>query len=265
MTKKIIISPQIVVYKNILKNSNSIIDLLESADDNDSNPKWKDWYENGWRSSANLNRLDSNKSIEIEKICDAFDYICKDYMEEFSKEKGKWPDFIKDWDSINLNQSNYQIDFFRYNNLKFKNMDWKSDLLMDYHVDEFSVEGVNKKEKNIVTVNFYLNDNYSGGEICAYDDDLKISYRYKPEVGDAVVMPSSAPFFHAVKPFYLADRYFLRMLLTYEDNLINGQAEPNDFYSEKHHVAHLNEKEFIDKNLQFLKVGVKEVEVLGDI
>lgn len=254
--EKIVIAPQIVVYKNILKDVSAIIDMIDSGNE----VQWEKWYENGSRSSLDFNRASGEDSSPAKDICDAFDYVAKDYIEEFSGENGIWPSFIKNWESTNLNKDYYQIDFFKYNHLMFKNMKWESDLLMGYHVDEFDVDGVFKQHKNIVTINFYLNDNYEGGEICAYNKDLDISYRYKPMAGDAVVMPSSSPFFHAVKPFYSNDRYFLRLFVTYDqgEDAVNNYGE---FYSQEHHVGHEGEKDFIDKDFQFLKVNVKEIEV----
>ena len=257
MIEKIVVAPQIVVYKNALSNSSSIIDMIESADE----VQWETWYENGWRSSVDFNRSTGEESSPIKDICDAFDYVAKDYMDQYSGDKGIWPSFIKNWNSTNLNKDEYKIDFFKYSHLAFKDMQWDSDLLMGYHVDEFSVDGVFKKQKNIVTINFYLNDDYEGGEICAYNKELDISYRYKPVAGDAVIMPSASPFFHAVKPFYKKDRYFLRLFITYNDDSIDDNY--GEFYSEDHHVGHENEKEFIDKDFQFLNVNVKEIEVKG--
>ena len=254
MIEKIIISPQIVVYKNIFKSSLPLIDFLNSKNKKILDAEWKDWYDNGWRASINFDEIEKSDLDEygyVKEMADAFDYISKDYMNDYSKENGIWPSFIKDWNSINLN--NHNIDFFKYNL-------WDSDFLMDYHVDEFDVDGVFKSQKNIVTVNFYLNDNYEGGEICAYNKDLNVSYRYKPVAGDAVVMPSGSPFFHAVKPFYLNDRYFSRIFINYNDTLVDSTKD-KDFFSSEHYVGNPDEKKFIDKGFQFLNVDIKEIEV----
>ena len=255
--EKMVIAPQIVVYKNMLKDVAAIIDMIDSGNE----IKWEKWYENGFRSSADFNKSSGEESSPLRDICEAFDYVSKDYMQDYKADKGVWPSFIKNWSSYALNKDIYQIDFFKYSHLAFKNMKWDSDLLMGYHVDEFEVDGVFKRQKNIVTINFYLNDDYEGGEICAYNKDLDISYRYKPVAGDAVVMPSASPFFHAVKPFYTKDRYFLRLFITYDqgDNLVYSNY--GESYSQEHHVGHEGEKDFIDKDFQFLKVNVKEIEV----
>lgn len=261
MIEKIVISPQIVVYKNIFNSSTPLIDFLNSKSKKILNAEWKDWYDNGWRSSINFDEIEKSDLDEykyVKEMADAFDYIAKDYMSDYSKENGIWPSFIKDWNSINLN--NHNIDFFKYNLSHSEGRDWDSDFLMDYHVDEFDVDGVFKSQKNIVTVNFYLNDNYEGGEICAYNKDLNISYRYKPVAGDAVVMPSGSPFFHAVKPFYLNDRYFSRIFINYNDTSVDS-TQDKDFFSSEHSVGNPYEKKFIDKGFQFLNVGIKEIQV----
>jgi hypothetical protein len=261
MIEKIIISPQIVVYKNILKNSQVVVDFLNSDDKKIVNNSWQDWYDNGWRFSVNFDEIEKSELPEysyLKEMCDAFDYISKDYMLEYSKENGIWPSFIKDWNNVNLN--NHNIDFFRYKLDHSRDRNWDSDFLMNYHVDEFDVDGVFKSQKNIVTVNFYLNDNYDGGEICAYNKDLNLSYRYKPVAGDAVVMPSASPFFHAVKPFYLTDRYFSRIFINYNDSLVDSSVD-SDFFSKEHSVGNPYEKKFIDEGFQFLNVNIEEVEV----
>lgn len=261
MIEKIIISPQVVVYKNIFKNSQGIVDFLNSDDKKIVNDSWQDWYDNGWRFSVNFDEIQKSELpqyLYLKEMCDAFDYISKDYMLEYSKDNGVWPSFIKDWDSVNLN--NHNIDFFRYKLDHSKDRNWDSEFLMNYHVDEFDVDGVFKSQKNIVTVNFYLNDNYDGGEICAYNKDLNLSYRYKPVTGDAVVMPSASPFFHAVKPFYLTDRYFSRIFINYNDSLVDSSLD-NNFFSKEHSVGNPYEKKFIDEGFQFLNVNIKEVQV----
>lgn len=265
MIEKLIISPQIVVYKNIFKNSSPLIDFLNSNDKKIMNSQWQDWYDNGWRFSVNFDDIQESESknyVYLKEMCEASDYIAKDYMSEYSKENGIWPNFISDWDSINLN--NHNIDFFKYNLDHSRDRDWDSDFLMNYHVDEFDVDGVFKSQKNIVTINFYLNDDYKGGEICAYNKDLNISYRYKPVAGDAVVMPSASPFFHAVKPFYFSDRYFSRVFINYNDTSMDS-SEDNNFFSKEHSVGNPHEKKFIDQGYQFLNVDIKEVEVRGDV
>jgi hypothetical protein len=264
MVEKIIISPQIVVYKNILKNNKSIIDMMDSS----SLVAWDTWYDQGWRSFINfeISNEKNNKNFnDINEICKAFDYIQDDYIKQYHGENGIWPNFLTNWDNVNLGQNEYKIDFFKYNHLSFKGIDWEKDLLMNYHVDEFFVDGVVKKEKKIVTVNFYLNDDYEGGEICSYNQDLNVSYRYKPVAGDAVVMPSSSPFFHAVKPFYSKDRYFLRLFITYNDDLVDSSNNNPYYFSNKHYLTNENESKFIDSGNQFFNVSVKEIEVGKDI
>jgi hypothetical protein len=54
-----------------------------------------------------------------------------------------------------------------------------------------------------------------------YDSVSNKSYMYKPKPGDAVIMPSTSPFYHAVKNFYNSDRYFMRSFFSYQVNGID--------------------------------------------
>ena len=54
MIDKMIVAPQIVVYKNLLKNSDNLISIIEQKDKANSIwPDWKPWYEQG----ENINQL----------------------------------------------------------------------------------------------------------------------------------------------------------------------------------------------------------------
>ena len=87
---------------------------------------------------------------------------------------------------------------------------------MDYHVDDYLTELDVQMMRHIATANLYLNNEYSGGEICVYDSISNKSYKYKPGPGELVIMPSTKPFYHAVKSFSGYDRYFLRSFFDYK-------------------------------------------------
>ena len=42
--KKIIVAPQIVIYRNIFKNSKQIIDILKESRDPSFFNEWREWY-----------------------------------------------------------------------------------------------------------------------------------------------------------------------------------------------------------------------------
>lgn len=263
--EKIVIAPQIVVYKNIFKHSKEIINLLKDDRAGSFFTDWYEWYGQGFRKDADFNLLrsidtDGNPDLELEKsflleVNKCMSFIREDYLNEFKGSKGIWPSFIDDWDNLIDTDKKYWIDFFRYDMNKLDSSR-NSDLLMDYHVDEFPIPGENKVNRHVATVNFYLNDEYSGGEICVYDSTSNNTYMYKPSPGDAVIMPSTEPFYHGVRPFDLADRYFLRAFIDY-------QVKPGHKWENKYAVKRSqdelkgvsDETSFVEKDLQIIKLS----------
>lgn len=266
--KKIVIAPQIVVYKNIFKNSKNIIDLL-SNDSNDSLfDSWRQWYNQGYRKDAKYNindqiSLNDSPRTSFEKkylneIALAVEFIRDDYFNQFEKNNGIWPSFIEDWSKLKSKQEMYYIDFFRYD-VNSIVQEFNRDLMMEYHVDEFPVPNQIKPRRHVATINFYLNDEYSGGEICVYDSVSNKSYKYKPNPGDAVIMPSTEPFYHAVKFFENNDRYFLRAFIDYD---ITNDKEWSEQYSLDRSMAmsvtEKLEQEYIKNDKQIIKISIPE-------
>lgn len=257
---KLVVAPQIVIYKNIFKHSSSLIDYLNKIN-------WEDWFNHGQRAKSfyhkKNNYEDQNELFLMKEIAEAFDFIKKDYLNDFAKDKGIWPEWIEDWELISANDDLYIIDYFKYNDKKAsENMDIKPNgIMMGYHVDEFPIPGIVKPERNVVTINFYLNDDYEGGEICAYDSISKKSYKYKPKTGDAVVMPSTVPFYHAVKTFKNSDRLFFRLFLSYKVDANKDIKYSNDGEVVKNHTGTNDEEEYRKNSLQFIDVDIEEIEV----
>ena len=53
---------------------------------------------------SNGNKYNGN----LTEIYDNLKFIIKDYFNEFEKENGKWPDFIKNWNILKKIEKNYQ-------------------------------------------------------------------------------------------------------------------------------------------------------------
>lgn len=261
--KKIVIAPQIVVYRNIFKHSKEIIDLMQQDREPSFFTNWYEWYGQGFRKDSDFNLLDTldpnSEDLQLEKefileVNECMKFIREDYLNEFSGDNGIWPSFIEDWNSLIKSNQKYWIDFFRYDSTKI-NLKKHEDLLMEYHVDEFPIPGEQKSGRHVATVNFYLNDNYDGGEICVYDAISKNIYMYKPNPGDAVIMPSTEPFYHAVKPFQNNDRYFLRAFI---DCKVNKASKWENQYAMHTDSSLLDgvttEKDYVEKDLQIIKL-----------
>lgn len=273
--KKITVAPQIVIYKNIFKHSKEIINLLQDSRSPSFFNSWREWYGQGFRRDADfalLNTIqpgdDLNLILEkqyIIEINECMKFIRKDYFKDFNENNGIWPSFIKNWNLLRNVNKNYWIDFFRYDVLKQGRIN-KSGLYMEYHVDELPVPGETKINRHVATVNFYLNDDYDGGEICVYDSISNNTYMYKPSPGDAVIMPSTEPFYHGVRPFSKADRYFLRAFI---DSEVSGEIEWTKKYEVNVDKSILkdivDEKSYVEKDLQTIQLSIPSnvIEIRG--
>jgi hypothetical protein len=264
--QKITVAPQIVIYRNIFKHSKEIIDLLTDDRDVSFFTSWRGWYGQGFRKDSDFNLLDridtnndSNLLLEkqyILEINDCMKFIREDYLTDFDENNGIWPSFISNWDSLKKTDRKYWIDFFRYD-VKAQGYVNPSGLIMEYHVDELPVPGETKHQRHVATVNFYLNDEYEGGEICVYDSISNNTYMYKPMPGDAVIMPSTEPFYHGVKPFSKEDRYFLRAF-------IDSEVKDEDQWKRKYHVTIgeenlsgvTTEESYVEKDLQTMQLSI---------
>jgi hypothetical protein len=247
--QKVIVAPQIVIYKNIFKNSKGLIDVLENDNIDSSFSNWERWYEQGYRKHSTFNILNHQANQEnkyLLEISNIINFINEDYFDEFGKNNGIWPSFIKDWNIVKDNKKQFDIDYFKYDIKKIGKRP-QDKLMMEYHVDDFLLENTVQSMRHVITINFYLNNEYFGGEICAYDAVSGKSYMYKPSPGDAVVMPSTEPFYHAVKPFQDFDRYFLRVFIDYP---VPGNLNLNEF----------NKKylEYVNQDLQMIITSFAE-------
>jgi hypothetical protein len=264
--QKIVIAPQIVVYRNIFKHSKEIIDLMKNDRPTSFFTNWNTWYEQGFRKVSNPIRLDQidpkdDKELALEKeyvleILDCMKFIREDYLNEFREEKGIWPSFIENWDELSDTNKRYWIDYFRYDVDMVARFQHKN-LMMEYHVDEFPIPKETKRDRHVATVNFYLNNEYEGGEICVYDSVSNNTYMYKPYPGDAVIMPSTEPFYHGVKPFKNSDRYFLRAFIDYE---VHPEFEWKNKYALDINESLLKdvatEESYIEKDLQIIRLSI---------
>jgi 2OG-Fe(II) oxygenase superfamily len=254
--EKVIVAPQIVIYKNIFKHSKSLIGLLEEDTEHSKFSKWKEWYGQGIRKDVPYSYYSdvddlSPEQLKKEKffmddISNCLEFIYKDYFNDFKANNGIWPDYINDWSAFDKYPGTKYIDYFKYTVHTSLDLD-KDQIMMPYHVDEFIIPGQFKESRDVATINFYLNDEYEGGEICMYDSLSNKSYQYKPRPGDAVIMPSTYPFYHAVKSYRNHSRYFLRSFFSYSIKNIPGEMLDWDSIKKK-------EEEYVKNDLQLIKV-----------
>lgn len=244
--EKIVIAPQIVVYRNAFTKSKKMLELLEIDNDNSFFSKWVNWETQGLRKKSNfsLKNVDGKSQEELEclkEFVEVSNYIKKDYFSQFNNSNGTWPYYVKDWKSLRSPSDNFMIEHFKYDSRV--SSDKMEKLMMEFHVDEYLLYPGASRMMNVATLNYYLNDDYDGGEICAFDSVSNKSYKYKPFSGDAVIMPSTVPFYHGVMSYSNADRYFMRIFFQHflevtEDSV---QQSDDDYQS------------YVSKDLQIVK------------
>lgn len=228
MIDKLVVFPRVVIYKNLLNNVDSILNMVKKSETYNEKTylfsPWNSWNGNwsGLATQIDGSRhaiIDSDdepakmQKLFFKNVFEAFDIASKDFLNEYAGH-GEWPKYITNWDLSNDKVWNEAgISILKYDHPTEEQT--KMDLAMNYHTDTNHEDMDSPGHKLTITVTMYLNDDYEGGEISFYDDTTKSVYNYKPRAGDITVFPSFAPYYHGVLPFDGPSRYLLRMFVTY--------------------------------------------------
>jgi hypothetical protein len=253
---KILVAPQIVIYKNLLKNSKHILDVLKRSEFNyDSNsffPKWEEWRPTNNTPGSllkvrivdrdiDIHEGDSEVNIEQKKVVyevyEAFNIAVNDFIKDWAG-KGIWPNFITNWDVSDKSfWQNHEFDVLTYSQMEDQHLHDPSsgvyNLPMNYHVDCNPAIVSGPGTKLSITVTMYLNDEYHGGEISFYSDSDNKVYNYKPKPGDITVFPSFQPFYHGVLPMSGNPRYLIRSFLMYNRDEDKEWSDKKSKYSDE--------------------------------
>jgi hypothetical protein len=163
----------IEVYKNVISNSEEIINIVEKED------KWKD---------AVLTNNILNKDIRSNKVFDInqFSYTVNIKLYEMCKTV---------WEYCNVYAEKYNFHF-----------DYTEPAqILKYAInDEFKPHhDHNKHTPRIFSAVLYLNDSFQGGETEFPLFDLKI----KPEVGKLIIFPANYAYQHMAKSPINGEKY----------------------------------------------------------
>jgi len=228
LNNKTTIFKNLVVYKKLLPEVDKIFEFLQHTESYKEktgvmNP-WSDWAGN-WPGSANQidssrkdqALLEDNEEVSKQKLMldaffEAYFFALNDYMEEY-KDKTKWQYDFPHFDFTQHDVWNFSgMTILKYNSPGTSDFNYDS-LAMNYHTDFHHEDAESADAKQVITITFYLNDDYEGGEISFYDEDSNTIHNYKPKAGDVTVFPSARPFYHGVLPFEGNPRYLSRMFL----------------------------------------------------
>lgn len=255
MIKKVLLD-KILVYRNVLNNPESILnEILNSKNNNKKDnyiSNWEDWAYSGSR--AKLNFFDSgtkltneyavNQYKSIQEIKKAFHVVAKDYLNIYKDIN--YFDRIKQYEfdkSTSLNEGKLVI-LDEVSILHHGKTPDEKDFGMNYHTDHHQYDPDSRGMHLFITITFYLNDNYEGGELSFIDEKNNSLIFYKPKPGDILVFPSFYPYFHGVDRVLSGDRYLIRTFLGY---YYNGSEEwKNNFNEYKNEWLNI-EKERIEK------------------
>jgi len=76
---------------------------------------------------------------------------------------------------------------------------------------------------------------------------------YKPQIGDAVIMPSTEPFYHGVRPYSKTDRYFMRAFI---DTKVSNETEWIKKYNLSSDPTLQTEEDYVNLQLQTIKLTI---------
>lgn len=211
--------PRVYVYKNLIKDTKSIIAKMESIlYDQDHESLYflgpLDWGVFGKLidiksvNSSDPNIANSSLYIEEKQIIDqlysAFFAATDHYLAAQKLEK---PD---SWTIMGPSLSIYQPT------TEIRGKGVFGSLAMAHHTDYEQLKAEMPGNKFALTCTMYLNDDYEGGGVDFLADGT--SYLYTPKAGDVVVFPSGHPkyfsegftYYHGVQEIRNANKYFVR-------------------------------------------------------
>ena len=176
---KIVIAPKINVYRNMFNDLEDTLRFLKSTEQYTEKTgvmePWKDWEANWFGKMAEIvtdgfyeikeyddEETKKQKNI-FNEIKNIYVNVLNDYASMYKDEEG-WPTFITSWENFPTDPWDYvrEIGILKYNKNQPEHKA-KYPLAMHYHMDYNSSDEESRNSKLIITVTFYLNDDYEGG------------------------------------------------------------------------------------------------------
>jgi len=177
----------IFYFTNILDDPASFLNDIESFSDFNLISEWKDWYASNSDIKFGqykeifpeyLNALSNNNSIKIiNTITNSISKCIEIYIKETNAVPGYLPNII--------NVRKYDTEAY-----------------MGPHID---TEDEQDKTRPSISLVFYLNDNYEGGQIEFQNQNILL----KPEAGSIIIFPSISPYYHDPKPVTKGTKYMI--------------------------------------------------------
>lgn len=109
----------------------------------------------------------------------------------------------------------YGVDIDPVNQSKFNLMKFPEGMFLDPHID------IESSEENHISVIYYINDNYIGGQICF----PKFNIRIKPKQNSLIFFPGNENYVHEVTGAFEGERYSSSMWLQFTGSTFNKNKE----------------------------------------
>ena len=177
----------IFYFTNILDDPSSFLNDIENFSDFNLISEWKDWYASNSDIKFGqykeifpeyLNALSNNNSIKIiNTITNSISKCIEIYIKKTNAVPGYLPNII--------NVRKYDTEAY-----------------MGPHID---TEDEQDKTRPSISLVFYLNDNYEGGQIEFQNQNILL----KPEAGSIIIFPSISPYYHDPKPVTKGTKYMI--------------------------------------------------------
>lgn len=239
-----VLYPGVVVYRDAFPKNKELVQALKATD------QWEDWYDVGKQLGiSHSKRIDfkgfptleqwtnqnnryepTAKDLEFfyHDIENVFYEVTADYMTKFPVDA---PIFRRNGNDI-LKYESHEDGFIT------KQASGTEKLALPFHTDFPQALEPGHNILPLLTVTYYLNDDYEGGEIdyrifhgkytemrvengdqvTAIDPNYTKpidAFRYKPRAGDVIVFPSNIPYYHGVQKVTKGEKYFIRTYWMY--------------------------------------------------
>lgn len=211
------INDTVWVFKKAIKNPQDYVDYFEKT------VEWTDWYTFGkhgrghnfgpsrFETFPTLEEWESQRKIAVHSESDkTFEKSIDDLFYQATKLY------------VDANKSSFDNWVYESWNIAKYEPNQENEYVMMHHTDYQREYTHSPGSKFAITAVFYLNDNYTGGEVAFRfldNDDVSIikeDYVYKPNAGDIVVFMSGHPHYHGVKSVTEGDKYIIRTYWRYD-------------------------------------------------
>jgi predicted 2-oxoglutarate/Fe(II)-dependent dioxygenase YbiX len=178
---------KIFYFTDLLKDYPDFLDKVESTSDYNLISEWKPWYASnvdikyGEYKEVVPGFLNQSNNKDSELIVSIITNLISKCINKYTEETHAVPGYLPS--TINVRK-------------------YDTEAYMGPHID---TEDERDKTKPSISLVFYLNDDYEGGEIEFPNQGISL----KPKAGSIIIFPSISPYYHDPKPVIKGTKYLI--------------------------------------------------------